>query len=60
MEMAGESKMHNEKFIDLTKNSCENNGGYHFKAGIKIKDKNQTRALIRIKKKIVGKAFMDI
>ncbi len=60
MEMAEESKKHYEKFVDLIKNSCENNGGYHFKAGIKIKDKSQTKALIRIKEKMLGGVFKEV
>ncbi len=60
MEMAEESKKHYEKFVDLIKNFCENNGGYHFKAGIKIKDKTQTKALIRIKEKMLGGIFKEV
>ena len=60
MEMVEESKRHYENFVNLIKYSCENNGGYHFKAGIKIKDKTQTKALIRIKEKMLGGVFQEV
>ncbi len=40
MEMAEESKKHYERFVDLIKNSCKKNGGYHFNVNFKIKDKS--------------------
>lgn len=39
------------------KGICDKNGGYHFKAGVKIKQKSETKALLRIKEKILADIF---
>jgi hypothetical protein len=38
------------------KDICDKNGGFHFKAAIKVKVKNQENSLLRVKEKM----FKDI
>jgi hypothetical protein len=39
------------------KSICDKNGGFRFKADVKIKEINQEKALLRIKEKILRDIF---
>lgn len=60
MTNAEEASSHLTQFDSILKEICENNGGYHFISGLKIKNKTQTKALIRIKEKMLGGVYKDL
>jgi hypothetical protein len=39
------------------KNICDKNGGFRFKADVKIKEKNKEKALLRVKEKMLKDIF---
>lgn len=39
------------------KKVCQQNDGFRFKAGVKIKDISETKALLRIKEKMFAKIY---
>lgn len=39
----------------MMKAICEKNGGFRFKAGVKLKDRKQHQAFLRIKEKMLDK-----
>ena len=41
----------------MVRRICKNNSGYGFKAGVKITSRAQTKALVRIKEKMLAKPF---
>jgi hypothetical protein len=41
------------------KDICDKNGGFHFKAGVKVKAKNQENSLLRVKEKMLKDIFGD-
>jgi hypothetical protein len=49
MEKADESVANLKRFLDLIRPICEDNGGFRFKAGVKISKRTQRNALLRIK-----------
>ena len=49
MDRANDSLNQFDKFKPMVKRICEKYDGYRFKAGVKIKNRNQTKALVRIK-----------
>lgn len=59
MERAEESKKHYEEFNRFMREVCEKNDGFHFKSGLKIKNRSETRALLRIKEKMLKDIFSE-
>ena len=49
MDRANDSLNQFDRFKPMVKRICEKYDGYRFKAGVKIKNRNQTKALVRIK-----------
>ena len=41
----------------MVRRTCKNNNGYGFKTGVKITSRAQTKALVRIKEKMLAKPF---
>jgi hypothetical protein len=39
------------------KDICDKNGGFHFKAGVKVKVKNMENSLLRVKEKMLKDIF---
>ena len=39
---------------------CKKNNGFNFKSGLKIKDKSEKKALLRIKEKILKEIYTEI
>lgn len=59
MERAEESISHFERFYQMMKDICSRNGGFQFKAGVKIKERKQHKAFLRIKEKMLAKYYLD-
>ena len=59
MERAEESISQLERFSEMMKEICGRNGGFQFKAGIKIKERKQHKALLRIKEKMLAKYYLE-
>lgn len=57
MERAEESLSHLDRFYSMMKDICEKNGGFRFKGGVKIRERKQHKALIRIKEKMLGEFY---
>lgn len=57
MSRAEESIRRFEDFTNIMKDICYKNDGFRFKAGLKIKDKTQSKALTRIKEKMLSDIF---
>lgn len=57
MEVADESMKNLDSFRHLVKENCEKNDGYRLKMGVKIKERTQTKALVRIKEKMLADVF---
>ena len=57
MEVAQESMENLGSFRHLVKDSCEDNDGYRLKMGVKIKERTQEKALVRIKEKMLADVF---
>jgi hypothetical protein len=57
MSRAEESLRRFEDFSSMMKDICYKNDGFRFKAGVKIKDKSQSKALTRIKEKMLSDIF---
>lgn len=55
MERATEAKLYFDSFQKLMKAMCNKNNGYRFKAGVKIKDRSEVKALLRIKEKMLAR-----
>ena len=49
MDRANDPLNQFDRFKPMVKRICEKYDGYRFKAGVKIKNRNQTKALVRIK-----------
>jgi hypothetical protein len=60
MERARESIDHLEQFNSIIKDICYKNDGYHFKSGVKIKNKSQSKALLRIKEKMLSNIYNEV
>lgn len=60
MERAKDSLSQFDRFRPIVKNVCEKYDGYRFKAGVKIKNRNQTKALVRIKEKMLADVYNQV
>lgn len=60
MEVADESMENLDSFRHLVKENCEKNDGYRLKMGVKIKERTQTKALVRIKEKMLADVFGSV
>lgn len=41
----------------MMKEICDRNGGFQFKAGVKIQERKQHKALLRVKEKILAQKY---
>lgn len=53
MRRAEEAALQKERFAKMMKGICDKNGGFRFKAGLKLKDRSQESSLLRIKYKML-------
>ena len=53
MKIAEEAKQKYDEFYDFLHEICEKNDGFHFKSGLKIKERSEKKALLRIKEKML-------
>ena len=49
MEQAEKAKLKYDEFFKFMLEICQKNDGFHFKSNLKIKEKSETKALLRIK-----------
>lgn len=56
-ERAKEAESQQNRFITLMRGICHKNGGFLFKAGVKVKKSNMERAILRVKEKMLKDIF---
>ena len=59
MEQAEFSKQYLDEFLGIVKDSCLREG-FRFKSGVKLKNRSQAKAMLRVKEKMLASQFKRI